>query len=325
MLMPAIAELCGRQHFRELLYAQHGVVSHAQLLAEGLTSSQARHWVRIGRWQRLLPGVYATFTGPVPERALVCAAVLYAGPGAAAARATALWLAGVLDHPVRPIRVAVPPDRRVRTMPPVRVHTSRDLPDGVLPSIPRRMTVELAALDVCAELNSAKAVVDLVLQAVQRRATTPARLREALSRKARHPWRRLVLELTQESEAGVASALERRYLRDVERPHGLPRARRNRQETDARRKHYRDCRYLAWRLLVELDGRVAHTEAFRDMDRDNRSTLSGDATLRYGWHDVAGQPCRVAAQVAEMLVQRGWTGKPKRCGPACQVDHGGSA
>ena len=42
---------------------------------------------------------------------------------------------------------------------------------------------------------------------------------------------------------GVQSTLERRYRRDVERPHGLPRGFRNRSEGDRGRRRYRDVRY----------------------------------------------------------------------------------
>lgn len=73
--------------------------------------------------------------------------------------------------------------------------------------------------------------------------------------------------------------------------------------------------------MVELDGR-AHLEAsrrWRDMRRDNRSTLRGEATLRYGYLDVTEQPCDVAAQVLLALRARGFTGRVQRCRPGCPV------
>jgi very-short-patch-repair endonuclease len=70
---------------------------------------------------------------------------------------------------------------------------------------------------------------------------------------------------------------------------------------------YRDVRYPQWKTIVELDGREAHPpdEKFRDLRRDNRAAIAGDASLRYGWRDVAGDPCAVAAQVALLLTNRG--------------------
>jgi hypothetical protein len=73
--------------------------------------------------------------------------------------------------------------------------------------------------------------------------------------------------------------------------------------------------YREYGVVVELDGRLGHTELgrFRDMDRDNAAGLDGLFTLRYGGADLWGRPCAVAAQVAAALRQRGWAGLPTRC------------
>ena len=55
----------------------------------------------------------------------------------------------------------------------------------------------------------------------------------------------------------------------------------------------RDLEYRAWGLVVELDGRLNHADTervMRDMARDNAVTVTGRATLRYGWREVAGRP-----------------------------------
>jgi hypothetical protein len=55
----------------------------------------------------------------------------------------------------------------------------------------------------------------------------------------------------------VHSALEHRYLRDVERPHRLPRGVRQApaRNADGGRTEYRDVLYEAYLVAVELDGR----------------------------------------------------------------------
>jgi hypothetical protein len=53
--------------------------------------------------------------------------------------------------------------------------------------------------------------------------------------------------------------------------------------------------------------------------RDNRSTVSGKATLRYGHAEVFGDPCGVAAEVAAVLQAHGWAGQMRRCGPECRA------
>ncbi|HVB41862.1 MAG TPA: hypothetical protein VNF47_04050 [Streptosporangiaceae bacterium] len=42
-------------------------------------------------------------------------------------------------------------------------------------------------------------------------------------------------------------------------------------------------------------------------------------TLRYNWADVTERPCGVAAEIAVVLQQHGWTARPRRCGPGCRL------
>ena len=94
----------------------------------------------------------------------------------------------------------------------------------------------------------------------------------------------------------------------------------NHREVTGRGIRYRDVEYR-WGLVRELDGREAHPDhaRHRDRRRDNRVTVSGRATLRYGWREVVGDPCEVAAEVAEVLRRLGWPGEARRCGPTCPV------
>ena len=115
--------------FIELTCAQAGAVSRAQALEDGLTPGQIETMVAARRWQKHLPGVYLTFTGPVPPMTRVWGALLYAGDGATASLGTAAWLWGLRsDLPVR-IDVCVPLGRRVFGQPGVRV-ASRSAPGG---------------------------------------------------------------------------------------------------------------------------------------------------------------------------------------------------
>jgi hypothetical protein len=60
---------------------------------------------------------------------------------------------------------------------------------------------------------------------------------------------------------GVHSSLEHRYLRDVERPHALPRGIRQARARRGRRTQYGDVLYDEYAVAVELDGRAAHPGA----------------------------------------------------------------
>jgi very-short-patch-repair endonuclease len=112
--------------------------------------------------------------------------------------------------------------------------------------------------------------------------------------------------------------LELRYLRDVERPHRLPAGRRQRGVAGT----WQDVWYEEFTTVVELDGRLGHAEAqggWRDMARDNAAAVRSEVTLRYGWADVTTRPCEVAAQVAEVLRNRGWPRTPRKCGDSCRL------
>jgi hypothetical protein len=166
----------------------------------GLSPMQAKAYINNGRWQRMLPGVYATFTGPVGTFRRVWAAILYAGPGAAASHGTALWLWKVIDDPPTVIDVIVPELRKVLRQRGLRVHRRRALNQGLAdllihhPSVqPPRLRVEEAMLDHC-DSATALAAVDLVLRATQRRCTTAERFSRAIGKRRRQRWRSLLLE-----------------------------------------------------------------------------------------------------------------------------------
>jgi hypothetical protein len=254
---------------------------------------------------------------------MVWAAILYAGAGAAASHQTALWLYQVIDAEPDLVHVSVPTTRRVDPQPGVRIHrTSAGSTHPAL--LPPRSRIEVAVLDHANGAPEERAL-DLVLRATQRRLTTPARLREALSARSRHSHRSVLIDVLAEAEAGVHSMLERHYLRDVERAHGLPTGRRNRPEKDVRgRTRYRDVRYPGWSTIVELDGRAAHApeHAARDRRRDNSAVIAGDGALKFGWSEVVGDPCGVAADVCAALRRRGWSGTPTPCGPECTLHLG---
>jgi hypothetical protein len=135
-----------------------------------------------------------------------------------------------------------------------------------------------------------------------------------LDRRARHRHRALLQDLLTEVAGGAHSPLELRFVRDVERPHGLPHG--DRQSSRPGLRYFCDVRYRRFALLVELDGQDGHvgTGRFRDMHRDNLHALGGELTLRFGWFDVISRPCGVAYQVFTVLSRRGYQDPFVRCG-----------
>lgn len=310
-----------RQRWEPLAVRQEGALSRSQALACGLTDGMLATEQRARRWQRPFAGVYVTFSGPLPERTRVWAALLAAGRGAVASHATAAWLDGLRDEAPAQVWVTVPWTRRLNPLCGVRVRRSRHVlarghPGHTVP----RTRVEDTVLDLVHAATRADEVVDIVTRACQRRRTTAARLGDTAAARPRLRWRPLLAELLEDASDGAMSALERRWRRDVERAHRLPRGERNRlQRPSGGRSVYHDVRYPRWRTIVELDGRAAHpfAEAFRDRARDNRVVLAGQDPLRYGWHEVVNSACACAAELAALLQRNGWPGTPRRCGPAC--------
>lgn len=297
---------------------QAGVASREQALAHGVSDRTLARLVGNEHWRRLRSGIYLTTGGEPSFEALAWAGVLAAGDSARLGAESAAHVQGLLADAPGQVLVLVPHGRILASC--ERWHFVREragVRDRRSVGAPPCTTVEDTVLDLCASARP-EDVVGWATVAVQRRRTTPSRLLGALDRRRRHPRRGLLKELLEDVAVGAESPLEIVYLRDVERAHGLPPAVRQRPSRD--RRALRDVRYPAYRVVIELDGRLGHSELgrFRDMDRDNVAGLDGLFTMRYGAGDLYGRPCSVAAQVAVALSQRGWSGVPTRC-PRCRA------
>lgn len=301
----------------QLAELQDGALSREQALGLGLTDHVISRLLASGTWQPLGAGIYLTSPGPVPWLAAAWGGLLVGGSRARLGPQASGHLHGLIDAP-DVVDVLVPltgPHRAsgpwsfLRERPGAR--SSRTV------GSPPRLPVEDAVLDLAAGADPTE-VVRLVTRAVQRRGTRASRTAVALESRRRHPHRTLLQGLLGDVAAGAESALELSYLRDVERPHGLPRG--HRQASRRGLPYASDVGYDEWHLLVELDGRLGHDDEgrFRDMWRDNQFTVRALLTLRYGWFDVVDRPCAVAAQVGTVLVQRGWSGSLTRC-PRCRA------
>jgi hypothetical protein len=306
----------------ELLQLQGGIVTRSQARAVGISSTVIRARVMQGRWQRICPGVYASFSGELGRQAALWAAVLYAGPGAMLSHQTAAELDGLADNRSAVIHITIPSNRRIKRRPGMVIHISGRAARAAHPTrLPPRTRIEETVLDLVTASTTLDDAVGWLTKALGRRLTTPDQLRRAVSERARVRWRRQLDELLSPTMAGVQSPLEYRYVRDVERPHGLPcGSRQVAARTDGRRQ-YRDVLYKACRVIVELDGELAHPAESRRRDsrRDNAAAAElGLTTLRYSWLDITTRPCQTAAQIAAVLTRRGYTGA-RPCRAGCPV------
>jgi hypothetical protein len=273
-----------RQRFplgSELLDLQYGVISRGQALECGISEDAIRVRLRNGRWRRLAAGVYATFSGEPPRLSFIWAALLTGGPGAAISHQTAAELYHLGRRPVRAIHVTVPGERQVRRgagvapraraagrtgqsftdreMPPLIVHRSAWIARARHPVLlPPRTRIE----ETVADLTQCAATFDeafgWISQACGSRLCTASQIRAALERRKRLRYRAELLGALGDVRQGVLSPLEYRYVHRVERPHGLPAARRQVVVTLDGRRRYLDNLYQGYHLVVELDGVVAH-------------------------------------------------------------------
>jgi hypothetical protein len=307
---------------------QSGSVARRQVLALGGSDSWIAARLRAGRWQRVFAGTYVVFSGPVPFVTRVAAALLRAGDGALLWGRTAAVLDGLDDREPAVIHVLVPARRRVELEPGISVRRSREVANRGHPvRSPARTRIEETVLDLCEISQRLTEVASWVTRSCSRRLTNPERLRAALAARGRHRWRRQLVGMLADVQLGAQSPLELEYLRRVVAAHSLPLGVRQ-QRLAGRTVRWVDVDHEDFRTRVELDGRLGHAEegAFRDRQRDNAATRDGRATLRYGFVDVFGEPCAVAAEVAQVLSANGWPGQPIHCGPGCPVgrQRGGS-
>jgi very-short-patch-repair endonuclease len=302
---------------------QAGVITRQQAHLLGMTDSAIGARVRNGRWRRLFPRVYVTYDGPIARATRCWAAVLHGGTCATLSHETAAELAGLASEPAGSIHITIPSRRFIDRQPGVVVHRSARVESTRHPSrTPPQTRIEETVVDLTQQACSIDEAVGWLDRACRKRLTTPGRLLATMGERGRLRWRAELTDALTEVSAGCQSELERRYYRRVERAHHLPIGERQARTDAGNGRRYDDVRYRQWRLIIELDGRVAHPSENRryDQRRDNDSVLAGDRVLRFGWGDVMDHPCATAVKIATVLRLDGWRGKVRGCGPGCELN-----
>ena len=288
-----------------LLDAQAGMISRDQLLRSGVSQRSIERMLAGGWLTRYARGVYAR-AGIQTWLGKAWAGVLLGGDGAVLGGGAAAYLHGLM--PSEPEQITVHTARQLRPAPDYLFVRGVRRSTGE----PPRLSYDETVLDLCADADEDQ-LAALLADALSGRRTTQKGLLHELERRRRMPRRALLRIMLGDVASGAHSALERRYLVDVERAHGLPTAIR---QTHAHSDHRNDCWYREFSLLVELDGTLSHSgsSAFHDRHRDNDHALLELVTLRFGWNDVAGiAACQTARYVADALMARGWPGPWVAC------------
>jgi hypothetical protein len=256
---------------RQILSLQSSVLARSQALDAGLDMETVRNRVRYGQWRRLQRGVDATYTGEPGREAQLWAALLRAGADAVLSHYTAAERHGLITKSSQVIHISVPAIRnpeRYGKIPGVVIHRSDSVFSTCHPSMsPPCTRVEDTVLDLIAVAGTFDAKFGWVCKAVGNRLTTPERLLEALSKRKRFPGRREVQLMFGFAAEGITSWLELEWAAGVERPHGIPAARRQVRVMQETGSKYLDNLYEEYRVCVELDGKAAHPES--EQRRDN--------------------------------------------------------
>lgn len=310
----------------ELLALQDGVISRRQALVHGMTPTEVARKVRRREWVQVHTGVYVDHTGPLTWRQRAWAAVLACWPAALDGRSAMRAHEGPGRRRAddTAIAVMIPHERRVQEPDGVIVRRARAFHQQVQWNLsPPRMRYDDAVIDLADRARNDLDAVAVLAEACGGRRTTAHRLRERVAQTSRLNRRDWLLDILTDVEEGICSVLEHGYFTLVERPHGLPRGRRQAPASADGRKMFRDVLYQSrrppWSQIVELDGRLFHdSTAARDADleRDLDAAIGRTDTVRLGYGQVFDRACSTASKMARLFQTRGWPGDLIPC-PNC--------
>lgn len=295
------------QRLARIAERQHGLVSHRQLAAIGLSTKAVTRRVEKGRLRRVHRGVYAVGHQERTSEARWMAAVMACGSGAVLSHfdAAALWKiydgAGARVHVTRTTKSGQRLDgvrvHRARRLDPEDVTVRRGIPVTTVARTLVDLTDVLGSDRVLRALREAEFLrrLDLdALNAAVRRARGRQRLGVLTQAIAHHTPGQIVRE-----------ELEHRFL-ELVREAELPAPETNVKARTRRRTYEIDCLWRAQRVAVELDGRAAHarTMAFEpDRRKDAALNAIGLRPLRFTWHRVTKEPDEVIDELEATLAQ----------------------
>ena len=273
----------------------HGVVTHSQLVALGMSGPAITRPVRQGRLQRLYPAVYAVGHSALTHSGHQLAAVLAHGPRAVLAYRSAGRLWGIVRSAETVIEVAAPRSREPKRG--VLTHTTRRLDEedrSVIDGIPvtgiARTIVDLA--EVLSDGWLERAVHEAEVRGLFDLVAIEEALGRVPGRRGRFRLRRVLARYRPEPHE-LASSLERR-LYELCRRFDLPQCRPAMVDGVQIDLYWPEAK-----LAVEVDGTAVHhtRRAFHaDRARDRFMAARGIQVLRVTAPDF-DDPAGLAAQI----------------------------
>ena len=297
------------QRVARMAARQHGLVSHRQLAAVGLSPNAVAGRVEKGRLERVHRGVYAVGHRRRTSESRWMAAVMACGSGAVLSNldASALWR--IYDGEGARVHVTTTTKAGLR-LDGVQVHRARRLHpddvtvhDGIPVTTVARTLVDLT--DVLASDRILRAIREAEFLHLLDLDSLDAAVERAHGRKRLSALKQALRHYTPGQI--VREELEHRFL-ELVRAAGLPPPETNVKIKARGRRYEIDCLWREQRVAVELDGRAAHarTAAFEpDRRKDAALNAIGLRPLRFTWLRVTTEPRDVIAELDATLALAG--------------------
>jgi hypothetical protein len=306
--------------WQNLVRAQCGAITRRQALDHGLTIAGIRAHLDAGRWQQGPPGLFVTFSGPLPAETQRWVAVLACWPSALSHETAAEHWGMQRPRPAAPIHVTVAYGRSVaRCSDQLVVHRSRAFEHIAGESSgPPVVAGSHTAVDLAVAAPSAREAMGTLQRTALAGKVSGHELLRAMDLRRPRRYERALRDAARLMIEGVMSALESAYTLDVERAHGLPAPSRQFPVLVDGQRLFEDLLYEMpdGEVIVRLDGWRFHSDrkvALRDRRRGNAAEHAGRGRLAFGWEEVTGTPCEVATEVGASLSRRSWAGTPHPC------------
>jgi hypothetical protein len=294
---------CADRRIADAARAQHGVVSRADLAAQGLTRNQIEHRLRTGRLHRIHAGVYAVGHPLVSPLGRCMAAALAAGEGGVLSHRAAIWLWDMPQSLPETLEVTCP--RRRRSRPGLRCHEAR-LPaderavrEGVPVTSPSRSILDVARYTYAHRLER------MIEAGEEAGLDSPAPLPVLLDRYPRKPGAprlRSILGIRDEPRL-TRSDWEAMTLAFCDR-HGFHRPLTSVLFPCGGRTYELDAFWPGHMLALEFDSWEYHRgkQAFReDRIRDRALTRAGVRTIRITAFDLGPGAAALAVDLGAIL------------------------
>jgi very-short-patch-repair endonuclease len=275
----------------------HGVVTRAQLLRAGITTSEIEQRLRTGALLREHRGVYRVGHRAPGVEASYLAAVRACGDGALLSGRAAGYLLGIVKGRVPAPEVTAPTERRVKG---VKTRRSRDLAASDATTW-RRIPVTSVArtlVDLAASLSTAE-LARACHEAGVRHGTTPSQVGAVLARRPKSPGAAKLRQIMRGEVRVTLSKLEARFLavlRDARLV--LP------QTNISAGGRRVDCYWPQERLVVELDSYRYHHSRHaweQDRHREREARARGEEFRRYTYGDVFDEPQLIMAELRALV------------------------